>query len=133
MERASSKNNFHYNKKLQPLANAPRKNMTKSEACCWKYLLSNRKMKGYPFRRQRPVLNYIADFRCFELMLIIEIDGITHDDEFAYLKDQQRDRDLEAVGFTVLRFSGWEILNRMADVSVILGDWIENHTPNSSS
>ena len=104
--------------------------MTKSEACIWKYLLSKGKMEGYAFRRQRPVLNYIADFMCFELMLIIEIDGITHDDPVAYLKDQKRDQDLEAVGFRVLRFSSWEVLNRMADVAIIIGDWIEGNKKN---
>ena len=106
--------------------------MTKSEACIWKYLLSNRKMKGYPFRRQRPVLNYIADFMCIELMLIIEIDGITHDDPAAYLKDQKRDRDLEAIGFTVLRFSGWEVLKRIDDVAIMIGDWIAENEKQSS-
>ena len=35
-------------------------------------------MEGYQFRRQRPVMDYIADFMCKELMLIIEVDGITH-------------------------------------------------------
>lgn len=55
--------------------------MTKAEACLWKYVLSSGKLKGYKFKRQRPVLQYIADFMCPDLMLIIEVDGITHLDE----------------------------------------------------
>ena len=35
-------------------------------------------MMGCPFLRQRPIENYIADFFCKELKLVIEIDGITH-------------------------------------------------------
>ncbi|MBE7447077.1 MAG: DUF559 domain-containing protein [Planctomycetia bacterium] len=35
-------------------------------------------MNGYQFRRQRPVLNYIADFMCKELKVVIEVDGSTH-------------------------------------------------------
>jgi len=62
MEKASPQNNYHYNKNLQAYANQLRKNMTKGEACLWKYVLSKKQMKGYQFRRQRPVLNYIADF-----------------------------------------------------------------------
>ena len=78
----ASKENFHlYNTNLQPFANKLRKRMTKAEACLWKYALRASKMKGYSFRRQRPVLNYIADFMCQELFLIIEVDGITHQDE----------------------------------------------------
>jgi len=70
--------NHGYNKNLQPFANKLRKEMTKAEACLWKYVLRARQLKGYQFRRQRPVLNYIADFMCMELMLVIECDGITH-------------------------------------------------------
>jgi very-short-patch-repair endonuclease len=70
--------NHLYNKTLQPYANRLRKEMTKAEACLWKYVLRAKKRGGFQFRRQRPVLNYIADFMCMELMLIIELDGITH-------------------------------------------------------
>lgn len=68
-------NNHFYNRNLQPNANRLRKEMTKAEACLWKYVLRAGKMKGYGFRRQRPVLSYIADFMCKELMLIIEVDA----------------------------------------------------------
>jgi len=127
MEPASPKNNYHYNPRLKGFANNLRKNMTKAEACMWKYLLKARQMKGYQFRRQRPVLNYIADFMCKELLLIIEVDGITHDCEEGILKDQAKDKALQEAGFTVLRFSGWEVLNRMVDVSIIIGDWIDKN------
>lgn len=70
------KDNFcSYNKSLQPFANKLRKEMTKAEVCLWKYVLRAGQMNGYKFRRQRPVLNYIADFMCKELRLIIEVDG----------------------------------------------------------
>ncbi|MCO6478359.1 MAG: DUF559 domain-containing protein [Phaeodactylibacter sp.] len=127
MEKASPQNNYHYNKRLQPYANSLRKNMTKAEACLWKYVLGSRQMKGYQFRRQRPVLNYIADFMCKELLLVVEVDGITHDSPEGYERDQKKDKDLEGVGFTVLRFSDWEVLNKIADVSIMIGDWIEEN------
>ena len=63
---------------MQPYANRLRKEMTNEEACLWKYILRAGQLKGFQFRRQRPVLNYIADFMCMELKLIIEVDGITH-------------------------------------------------------
>jgi len=75
--KADTTNNYAYNKKLQPFANKLRKEMTKTEACLWKYALRASQMKGYQFRRQRPVLRYIADFLCKELKLVIEVDGIT--------------------------------------------------------
>ena len=66
--------------------------MTKAEACLWKYVLKAGQLKGFPFRRQRPVLNYIADFLCKELKLIIEVDGITHQWEDTIKKDEIRQK-----------------------------------------
>ena len=124
MEIASKHNNYHYNKSLQSLAKANRHSMTKSAACMWKYVLSKKQMMGFQFRRERPILNFIADFVCLELLLIIEVDGITHDDITARKYDKNRDQMLQEVGFTVLRFSSWEVLNRIADVSIVIVDWI---------
>ncbi len=60
--------NHYYNKNLQPNASRLRKEMIPmgigTEACLRKYALKVGKMKSVQFRRQRPVLNYIADFMC---------------------------------------------------------------------
>jgi len=117
--------NLYYNKHLQPYANKLRKEMTKAEACMWKYALKARKLKGYQFRRQRAVLNYIADFMCKDLMLVIEIDGLTHQWEETIMKDNRKQAALEAAGFTVLRFTDEEILNNIHSVFSFLEDWIE--------
>ena len=122
-----SKDNLHYNKKLQPYANKLRKQMTKAEACLWKYVLKASQLKGYSFRRQRSVLNYIADFMCKDLMLIIEVDGITHQSEEALLKDDKRQSDLEKAGFTVLRFTDEEVLNNIQAVNAFLEEWIDKN------
>ena len=117
--------NNSYNKNLQPFASKLRKQMTKAEACLWKYVLKGKYLKGYQFRRQRPVLNYIADFMCMELKLVIEVDGITHHWEETILKDKKKQKDLEADGFTVLRFADGDILNNIYSVRSILEEWIE--------
>ncbi|WP_207426698.1 endonuclease domain-containing protein [Pedobacter sp. SYSU D00535] len=100
----------YYNSNLQPFAYRLRREMTKAEACLWKYALKGRKLNGVQFRRQRPVLNYIADFMCQELELIIEVDGWTHTLQEVADKDEERQKNLEAAGFTVLRFSDEEVL-----------------------
>ena len=105
MDQASQSNNFHYNRSLNQLAKLNRANMTKSAACMWKYVLGQKQMLGYQFRRERSILNYIADFVCLELLLIIEVDGITHDTDAAQEKDKLRDQELGSIGFTTLRFS----------------------------
>ncbi|HEX4875590.1 MAG TPA: endonuclease domain-containing protein [Chitinophagaceae bacterium] len=117
--------NHFYNKNLQPNANRLRKGMTKAEACLWKYVLRAGKMKGYGFRRQRPVLNYIADFMCKELMLIVEVDGSIHELEEVRKNDEQRQKALEEAGFTVLRFTNNEVLTNIQWVHSCLEEWIE--------
>jgi len=124
--------NFHlYNKTLQPFANKLRKDMTKAEACLWKYVLRASMVKGYKFRRQRPVLNYIADFMCKELSLIIEVDGITHAMAETAAKDKAKQEALEQAGFTVLRFTDDEVLNDINNVQSAIEDWIENYEQTS--
>jgi very-short-patch-repair endonuclease len=117
--------NHYYNKNLQPYANRLRKEMTKAEACLWKYVLRAGKMKGFQFRRQRPVLSYIADFMCKDLMLVIEVDGITHHFEEVIKNDERRQKALENAGFTVIRFTDDEVLNNINAVYNYLEDWIE--------
>ena len=87
--------------------------MTKAEACLWKYVLKAGGMKGFNFRRQRPVLNYIADFMCKDLWLIIEVDGISHSYEEVTEKDKIRQENLEKAGFTVIRFTDEEVLKHI--------------------
>ncbi|MDX9694643.1 MAG: DUF559 domain-containing protein [Bacteroidales bacterium] len=124
MEPASKNNNFYYNKELKDRANELRNNMTKAECCLWKYLLKAKKMHGYQFNRQRPVLNYIVDFICKELMLVIEVDGITHTFNEVEIKDFKKQKDLEEIGFTVLRFKDGEILRNMGDIEKTLENYI---------
>mgnify|MGYP000886342203 FL=1 len=119
--------NHHYNINLKSFASENKQKMTKSEACMWKYLLSGGQMMGYKFRRQRPIDNYIVDFICLPLKLIIEVDGITHEIDENIIRDEKRDEKLSELGYTTLRFSSWEVLNRIADVSIIIGVWIKEN------
>jgi very-short-patch-repair endonuclease len=72
-------------------------------------------MKGYQFRRQRPALNYIADFMCKELRLVVEVDGITHDSKLD--KDKCRTDELRQAGFNVFRFTDEEVLTNIRGVA----------------
>ena len=99
--------------------------MTKAEACLWKYALCRRQQMGYQFRRQRPVLNYIADFMCKELMLIIEVDGLSHQWEGKHKKDQERDSILQEAGFSVIRFNDNEVLRDIVNVNRVIHAFIE--------
>lgn len=125
MDGATKQNHYLYNKNLRPLARALRKNMTKAEACLWKYVLRAGMIKGHTFNRQRPVKGYITDFLCKKLFLVIEVDGITHSEEETYLKDKDKQRALEKAGFKVVRFSDGEVLNSIDEVRSAVESSIE--------
>ena len=95
-----------YNSKLVPLANKLRKNSTLSEILLWQQL-KKRQQLGYDFDRQRPIGNYIVDFYCKELLLAMEIDGCSHNGKGNY--DLIRQREIEGLGVTVLRFDDRDV------------------------
>ncbi len=103
-----------YNPRLKELARKLRKQGILSEVLLWKEI--QRKAFGVEFHRQVPMLEYIVDFYCHELMLVIEIDGITHDFEGAEAKDETRQKEIEAYGVTFLRFNDSEIKKNMRGV-----------------
>lgn len=125
MEQANKNNYWAYNKNLQPFARKLRKHMTKAEACLWKYVLRTGRMKGYGFRRQRPITKYIGDFMCKDLMLVIEVDGCSHWGNEAKEKDRKRENDLRRAGFTILRFTDEEVLNNLTQVAQTILKWTE--------
>jgi very-short-patch-repair endonuclease len=61
-----------YNPQLKELARRLRNDGTLGEALLWKEL-NNKQLYGYDFHRQKPLLNYIVDFYCHELNLVIEL------------------------------------------------------------
>ncbi len=105
-----------YNKDLKTFARKNRNNSTKAEVFLWSHIL-RASLTGYKFRRQRPILNYIADFMCIELKLIIEVDGYTHFDESVKEKDRIKQKTLEQHGFKVIRFTDGDVLRSLGWVN----------------
>ncbi|MBV6485696.1 MAG: 8-amino-7-oxononanoate synthase [Flavobacteriales bacterium] len=114
-QRGVTSNNL-YNKKLKTLARNNRKEMTKAEAKIWNNLLRKNQCFGLRFLRQRPILDYIVDFMCPELKLIVEIDGYSHQFEYVYENDVIRQKTLESSGYRFLRFTDDEVMNDFNNV-----------------
>jgi very-short-patch-repair endonuclease len=89
-------------------ARALRNNMTKAEIILWSRLRS-KKIDGHKFRRQQPIFNYVVDFYCNELKLIIEVDGEIHSLYENIESDLKRDKILKINGYSILRLSNFEI------------------------
>jgi|ERR1043166_1723608 very-short-patch-repair endonuclease len=89
------------------LARGMRHKPVECEKRFW-YLVRDRNLGGYKFKRQVLIGSYIADFVCIERKLVVELDGGQHADRRDY--DEKRDTFLRAKGFRVLRFWNVEFL-----------------------
>lgn len=98
-----------YNKNLKLPSRDLRSNMTDAEQLLWQRL-RRKQILGLQFYRQKPILNFIVDFYCAAVNLVIECDGGQHYTEDGLLADQIRDQALSELGLMVLRFSNRQIL-----------------------
>ena len=110
-----------YNPKLKQYARYLRNNSTLYEILLWKQIKN--KALGIEFHRQVPIDEFIVDFYCHELMLAIEIDGISHD--FKYENDLRRQGRLENLGVHFIRFNDQEVKNNMFSVLIEIQQKIE--------
>jgi very-short-patch-repair endonuclease len=120
-----------YKPYLKVLARKLRNNGTLGEVLLWREL-NNKQFYGYDFHRQKPLLDYIVDFYCAELNLIIEIDGQYHTYEEQYKLDLLREKELEAYNLTILRFTEHEVRKDMFNVLRTIEQHHLQHTPNPS-
>ena len=97
--------------------------MTFSEVLLWNEL-KQKKMCGFDFDRQRPIHNYIVDFYCKDLMLAIEVDGISHYTEEAAKADNISQCEIESYGVSFLRFNDDEVTNEITNVLLSIEGWI---------
>ena len=105
------------------LARELRQRMTPSEELMWNEL-RNRKLDGYKFRRQHPIVYerildkdhfFIADFYCAEKKFVLELDGKIHESQQEY--DKIRDAIIREKGITILRMKNED----MEDLELALG------------
>jgi len=92
-----------------------RRAMTRAETLLCRHLKADR-IDGLGFRRQVPFRNYIADFACLSIKLIVELDGESHDFEERQKVDQNRDTFFESEGFHVLRFTNGQVMSNLEGV-----------------
>lgn len=112
-----------YTQRALEYAKQLRQSMTYSEVKLWMEI-RNGNMMGYDFDRQKPMLNYIVDFYCKDLMLAIEVDGITHEDERVMLKDPIRQDEIEMYGVSFLRFNALDVVHDMKNIVRTIENWI---------
>ncbi len=110
-----------YNPKLKNLARQLRKKGVLSEVLLWN-CLKGKQMNGYRFMRQKPIDDFIVDFYCSKLRLIIEVDGASHEEKFE--ADKFRQEKLERMGLTFLRFHDIDVKKNLEGVLQQIEIWI---------
>jgi very-short-patch-repair endonuclease len=101
------------NQKSLRHAKQSRSEMTPAEARLW-YNLRAGRFGSYKFRRHTVIGPYVGDFTCRGAMLVIEVDGDTHATTQEY--DEERTRDMAAVGWRVVRFTNAEVMGNIEGV-----------------
>ena len=110
-----------YREDLKAKARELRKNSTLSEILLWQEI-KERKLHGYQFHRQVPMLDFIIDFYSHELQLAIEIDGDSHKHNYEY--DCIRQAELEQYGVQFIRFDDMEVKRNLDNVLRTIEHWI---------
>ncbi|QDF98465.1 ATP-dependent helicase HrpA [Azoarcus sp. DD4] len=102
-----------------------RRNSTDAERVLWRHLRGGQ--FGAKFRRQHPFADYVLDFVCLELKLVVELDGGQHAERVAY--DDARTAMLRTAGFDVIRFWNSEVFQEPDAVVERLRLVIEGRRP----
>ena len=103
-----------------------RSNSTDAERALWN-ILRARRLGRLKFRRQEHLEGYIADFVCYEAMVVIEADGGQHSES---KRNAERDRILAAAGYKTLRFWNNDILSNPDGVATDILRAVESfHSP----
>lgn len=122
-----------FNKNSKEKACKLRRNMTLAEKKIWYQLFAKDGLNGLRFLRQKPIDQYIVDFYCHQLKLVIEIDGESHLAEGAKEYDEERTKVLNSYGIEVIRFTNDEILNHFSDVEKNLRETVMQRNKLSES
>jgi len=91
---------------MTPVVRKLRRQPTEAEERLW-YHLRARRLGGFKFRRQHPLLRHAGDFCCEEARLIVEVDGGQHAESEC---DLVRTASIEAAGYQLIRFWNHEVL-----------------------
>jgi very-short-patch-repair endonuclease len=90
-----------------------RREMPKGERILWGKLRNNH-VGGFKFKRQVDFDNYVVDFCCYKLRLVVEVDGSTHEEKMEY--DKIREEHLKSLGLTVIKYTSDQVFNNLQDV-----------------
>lgn len=105
-------------------ANALRESSTDAEKILWQKLKA-KKFFNLKFRRQHPINQFIVDFYCDQLKLVIELDGGYHNIPEIKERDEEREHMLKEWGLKVIRFKNEEVETNLKSVLLKIQEHIK--------
>ena len=98
-----------------------RSKMTIAEDRLWTQI-NDHQILGLKFRRQHPISQFIVDFYCHKVKLVIEVDGGIHLKRSVKEYDKGRTFELEKFGIQVIRFSNEQVENEISQVIELISN-----------
>ena len=84
-----------------------------SEVLFWKEV-KQKQIFGLDFDRQKIIGNYIVDFYIKKLGIVIEIDGVSHNEKIE--EDEIRGNYLNSLGLAVIRYADLDVKSNLDNV-----------------
>ena len=106
---------IEYKHELKPISRMLRSEMTECERLLWSRL-RRKQLNGVQFYRQKPIGSYIVDFYAPAARLVVEVDGVQHQDQIHAQNDAHRDESLKSQGLKVLRFTNQQVQQELDSV-----------------
>ena len=102
-------------RELIPRKRKLRKELTTTEKIIWRKLRA-KQFSSFKFRRQHGIGPYIVDFCAPRKNIVIEIDGDIHALPEQMKKDKERQKEIESLGYQVIRYSNDDVLKNLEGV-----------------
>ncbi len=119
-----------HNPALKEKAKELRKAGNLAEVLFWN-AVKNKQFLKLDFDRQKIIGNYIVDFYCKDIGVVVEIDGITHDEKVEY--DERRENYLRSLGLKIYHFLDEDIKKNLDDVLEFLKNEINTLSANADT
>jgi ATP-dependent DNA helicase RecQ len=87
---------------------------TPPEQLLW-LALRNGQIGGLKFRRQHPIGPYVVDFYCHSVGLVVEVDGMSHDNKLS--RDAAKTKHLEEQDVRILRVTNEDVVHDLDAVT----------------
>ena len=119
---------LRYKSNLKPIGRQLRSEMTECERLLWSRL-RRKQLHGVQFYRQKPIGGYIVDFYAPAARLVVEVDGLRHQDHIHAKNDAHRDESLKSQGLRVLRFTNLQVIDDLDSVVWVVAEALKSPLP----